>query len=703
MKKLIPFFTMLFIFNSCKKDLNFNKFDNFSFRPEFGVPIGLLNLEMKDLLKEDSNIAYDSDGLIKFILRQDSIAVFPADSFVNIPALPPIQFRNSLGLISIDSGANISESKSLSEMSSNFATSTQNALSAADGQITVFPAINDQNSSVSSLGLSSTQFTNISLANGYLIVDFRNKLKVTIEVIRINIFNTVPFQNLVGQLVFTNVPPNGHKKDSLNLAGVTLSSSLGYSLPQFKSYASNSPVLVNLEDAIQFDVNTSNMKAYAGTAVFPNYVINTQSLNVDFVAGDPSTRIKNAEFESGVINYVIASTVREQLQIKITIPGAMKNGLPFAPVNLTVNNSSVQGQINIADVVFDMGLDNAKPYNKMKVNIEPRVVSSNQIKTFDSSQFINASFTFGTLKIKEIGGYLGNKEINITPSEFAVDFLSRFSNGLPIDNPKIKITSSNSIGVPVTVSLYAEGISATGFKQPLNGPSFIMDYPSAIQKGQVVKGSFTYDKNNSSIVQLLNMSPKKVSFSGKASINATSNNNYTNFITKGSFITVGYQMEMPLTLKTNNFVLQDTTDNPFFDVDKITGKLIKLKFGDTANITSIELLTKVENGIPFDGELYLYFADKMGIIYDSTETKTLLKSAIPNMDKTTTASVSLGSVLIDNKIMRKMIDLNLGKMIFKVLIKTYANGTQPVNIYSSYKVKIGLSAKVKMKFAVSKK
>ena len=704
LKRILPILGIFMIFNSCKKDLDLNKFNNFELAPVLGTPLGILDLTMSDILKEDSSVLYDGDGLIRFVLRNDTVASFPVDSFVKIPDLAPIQINNSLGLIDIDD-ISITETKSLNDMASGFSAGTKSALNAASGTVTIFPSINDQNTEVTALALSTAQFTDVSIASGFLTIQFKNQLKVTIDIIKINIYNTSPFQSLIGQLVFTNVAPNGIKRDSLDMRGVTLSSSLGYSLPQFRTYASSSPILVDLSDDIRIDVTTNKMKAYAGNAIFPNQVINAQSLNVDFKSDDSTVRIKNVTFEAGQINYSVTSTIKEQLDIKITIPGAIKNGLPFPPINLSVNNSTKTGVIDVSNVIFDLAQDLTQPYNKIKVSVEPQIVSSNTIKPFDSSNKVNASFAFGTLTFKELNGYLGNQVINIDPSDVDVGFLDQFSTGFPLDDPQIKIMSSNAIGVPIQIKLEAEGQTASGAKQSLNAAAFTIPYPTSAQKGQTIKGTQTFDKNNSDLVKMLNLPPKKVVFSGKATLNPAGFTGYNDFITKSGGINVGYEINMPLSLKTSDFTIQpkDTAANPFFKVNP-DGTLGDFTFGDTANINYVELLTKIENGIPFGGKLYLYFATKDGVVLDSTGIETLLNSAIPDINgKTVTPSVSNGALILTNTQFRNMKNNNLSKMLVKVRISTYANGTQPVKIYSTYKVKIGISAKIKAKYLIGAK
>ncbi len=706
MKRVIPILTLILLLsNSCKKDLDFDKFKTFNLQPELGFPIGIINLTMSDLIKEDSNIVYDGDGFIRFVLSNDTVASFPVDSFVKIPDIAPIQINNSLGLIDV-TDITITQTKSLNDMMSGFSSATQTAINSAAGTSTIFPSINDQNASVTDLVLSNAQFSDVSMASGYLVLQFTNRLPVSMDIIRINLYNTSPFQSLIGQLVFSNVPPNGGtKRDSLNLTGVTLSSSLGYSLPLFRTYASSSPVVVNLNDYFQIDVTTNKLKAYAGNAVFPDMTINPQSLNVDFKTDDSTVKIRNVAFESGLINYSIKSTIDERLDIKISIPGATKNSLPFAPIVLSVNNETKTGTIDVSDVIFDLTQDLTQPYNKIKVLVEPAVVSSNQIKAFDSSNNINASFAFETLTFKELNGYLGNQVINIDTSNIDVGFLDQFSSGFPLDDPKIKIMSSNSIGVPIQIKLDVEGKSASSGTQSLNAAPFTIPFPTQAQKGQVIKNTQTFDKSNSSLVTLLNLPPKTVVFGGKATLNPAGFTGYNDFITKNGSIVVGYEIAMPLSLKTSDFVIQpkDTANNPFFKVNE-DGTLGDFSMGDIKNVDYLELITKIENGIPFGGKLYLYFADKNGVISDSTGIETLLVSAIPDATgKTVTPSLSLGSLKLTNAMLQNMKDKNLSKMIVKVKISTYANGSQPVKIYSTYKIRIGLTVKIKGKYALGGK
>jgi hypothetical protein len=693
---------LLLICSACKKDINLDKFNDLSISPELGLPLATIQIKMSDILKDtDEYIQYDPDGFIRFVIREDSIANFPVDSILKIPAVDPLKIDNKLGLLDIRN-LTMNQNRTMGSLKNSFNASTRLLLDSAFGKVTIFPALNDANSQINGIPLESNEFDFVNLSNGFLVVAFTNEFPVTMDEIRMSIFNTIPFQSLIGQLTFRNVAPNGTKLDSINLAGATLSSGLGYSLPIFKTFSSASPVLVDSTDELKFKVETKGLKAYQGAAKFPSQVLNPQELTLDLNGDDPSIRLRKLVFNAGKINYNLSSNIAEKLQIKLNILGATKNGVALNPIIIEVNNDTNNGFIDLTNVMFDLSQDPAKPYNKIKVSVEPRIISSGLIRTFDSSNFVKASFSFDDLGFKEINGFLGTREIKIEPSESTFDLFDQFTNGFPIDDPKIRLITSNSIGVPVSVTLDAEGISSKGTKQNLNATAFTIGYPTLAQKGQVINDVKVLDKNNSSIVQLLNIAPKTIKFGGKATINAGGFVGYNDFILQGTGIAVGYEVDIPLSLKTNSLVIENTSQNALFTVKN--GQINEFAFPvDSNNLAYIDLIMRIDNGIPFDAELDLFFADKDSIIMDTVSAGTFMRSSIPDANgRTIKNTVATSTIRIDAETLREIRSKNLINMVVRLKIATFGSGASPVKIYSDYTAKIGLSVKVKTKIALKK-
>lgn len=707
-KKLYPAIVVLLFVGmmACKKDLNFNKFNDVKLSPEYGIPLVDFNLKISDAVKEDDVIKYDPDGFIRLVYVDDSLGNFPADSFVKIPSLSPITFFSNLGAIEVGN-LNIVNSRTLSNIAGGFNPATQAALNSASGNVTIFPAINDQNTTVVALpNQTNANFVDVTMSQGFLKIEVQNRLPVTLDQLTINLYNLIPFQNLLGQIVLTGIGPNQSKADSINMNGKTLSTSIGYNMPVFKTLASSSPVLVDLSDSITVIATTSNLKAVAGNAVFPSQDLNTEDIIVPVKPEDTTARVKHAIFDQAFINYNVTSTVNERIDLHISIPGAKQNGVQIAPFIITVNNNTVTGSLDISNTDLDLGLVPGNPYNQLKVLIQPKIVSSNQIKTFDSSDFIDATFSFSNFKFKSLDGYLGSKTISFEPSDLLFDAFGNLTSGLRFEDLRIRINTQSSIGMPIRVNLNAVAQNPKGTTSTFNGSGFNISYPTMSQRGQTISDSYEYNKNNSNIVDVVAIAPNKITFGGTTITNANGfTNSYNDFIDKNTAINVGIEFEVPFNIRSDNIELQDTLTYPFMEVDAENKKfsdssVLNLSFKD---IDYLEVLTKIDNAFPFDGGFTLYFADENYQIKDSISVPVFFESAIPDANgRTQTRKVTNSGFKITSDQFRKHYQQNLIYMLISAKLNTYNNGTVPVKIYNNYNARIGLSGKVKANISTKK-
>jgi hypothetical protein len=112
---------------------------------------------------------------------------------------------------------------------------------------------------------------------------------------------------------------------------------------------------------------------------------------------------------------------------------------------------------------------------------------------------------------------------------------------------------------------------------------------------------------------------------------------------------------------------------------------------------------RLDNGIPFDAELDLFFADKDSIIMDTVSAGTFMRSSIPDANgRTIKNTVATSTIRIDAETLREIRSKNLINMVVRLKIATFGSGASPVKIYSDYTAKIGLSVKVKTKIALKK-
>jgi hypothetical protein len=691
--------TIIFL-GSCKKDMNLDKFQNVELNPEIGLPLAVVKLKLNKLIKPDSVTYYDDSNLIHFAYRNMDLKSLPIDTFIKIPAVDPSTASIKVGEQAI-SDANTSRSSTLREMTDNFSGPSKAILLAADGTDAIFPAIVDQNTNVVNLPISTADFTSAKISNGYLVIEIENHLPVTLTEMAMNIFNMIPVQTLLGTVNYSNIAPGASAKDSISLKSVTMTKNMGYNMPTFKtSTSAPSLVRINLNDYLKVNASIKNLKAIAGEIVFPtvsNIAADTMMLDID--ADDNTAEIQHITFSKALINYEFNSTIQERINLKISFLGATKNNVAFAPIEVSVDPGQLKGTIDLSNVRLDLTQDPSKPFNKLAVLVKPTLVSSGVLKSFDSSDYINASFTFSDFEFQSVEGYLGTRAITFDADPIEINLLNDLISGIRLDNPVLKIFTENSLGVPITVSLDAKGISSKGIEQSLDAQPFLLPYPTTMGQGIVTSTQY-FNKTNSKLVDLLALPPVKIGFAGKAELNKDIPKSYTNFIEKSATIKVGFEMDVPLALQTSDFKLSDTLENPFFKMnpDSTLGEFF---MGDGFKLTDldyVELLVKMNNGFPFDGNLNMYFADKYGVIKDSIVTNQFISSAIPDVNgKTVTNTIASSSVKLTSAQLQNMKAQNLNNIIVIFHLSTYNNGSQVVKVYSDYESQIGLSAKLKLK------
>jgi hypothetical protein len=203
---------------------------------------------------------------------------------------------------------------------------------------------------------------------------------------------------------------------------------------------------------------------------------------------------------------------------------------------------------------------------------------------------------------------------------------------------------------------------------------------------------------------MLNLPPKTISFGGKAKINAAGFTGYNDFIVKGGGVSVGYEVEMPLTLKTSSLIRDIYVKNPFFESLNNGDSLGKTIFGvEPEDMEYLDLILKTQNGIPLDANLDMYFANNDSLVSDTILIGNIMRSAIPDANgRTAFSTTSVAPIRLTSEKLAAIRAKNLTLLKIRITISTFNGGTTPVKIYSDYTAKIGLSAKVKLKLSLKK-
>ncbi|MBH75851.1 MAG: hypothetical protein CMP68_01620 [Flavobacteriales bacterium] len=597
-KHIAYLFVFLFVFNGCNKD----SLKTSNWNPEMVTPIANVKLTLGDLIPEEGTVIYDDDNFIRLAYREDNIFSFSSDSIIDISnqeGLNEYYDFNDLNLDDFNDEFNYTLEQVLTS------DPTIQFLAEAAGIEIPFTqeqqisggVLNILSSELDGLGQTAielNQFNNISFITGNLSIGIQNNLPVSIENIDIDLSTGL---DDIGLLQFSNIEVGETQYMSSDLSGKSIDNNIISNFIQLNLQEVDpmNEYLITPNTGIKIffiieDINVSNV-----TMSFNDQSLTDYETLIDFEL-ENGEQIHNLELLTGKIIYNISSSIDSNLSFKLTLPSATIDGEIFESVqNISSENNSSYGEIDISDVIIDLTSDFSQPYNKIPIHFEVFIDSGNELITLTNEDYAEVNFSFSDLSIKYADGYFGDYEIDLGGDIVDIDLqiFEDFDSGLILDDPKFIIRVFNSVGVGASINA---GLSA--FSPNLDNAIFlfneIIDSPSS--EGGAIEQSWVYDKNNSTIENIIALPPQQIEYFGSANLDGSSSGNL-NFITSDSKMTLGVEVDFPMSLNIANISLKDT-----IVIDEIE---------NVNNIESLSLFMNIDNGFPLDTKLDILLRDSI--------------------------------------------------------------------------------------------
>ena len=675
-------------FVSCKKsDVDFNKYNDITINPEILTPLAQAKVVAGDLLKQDSIIKYDPDGLIRFTFKQDSIFTLVADSILKDVSLNSSTTSFSIGELSVG-GQSQSIQVSLQEMSASADANTQAALQLADGTNDTFPAVSSSIADITNLA-ANTEYESLKISNGHIVFAVTNGLPTELTTFSLSIYDNLPSQTLLGTITVSNLSPGATGKDSINIQGKTLSNQLSYSVPSVEMAKSAGEVPISLQDVIQINVAFSQVKCIGGRAKLPAQTLSANNLNFDVGNPNDDIRLKNIELGQANVDIKTTSSLPTAVNLKLTLTDATQGGSPLGPLNISAPIGNSQSQLNLSNTNINLGADPNQDYNIFRADIITEVQASNGMVDFDSSDKIEIEFNPSSLEFQYVDGYLGQKTYDVSLEDLDVSQLAALGNGIRMENPSMHIYVTNSFGIPILVQIDITSKDEAGNTLPMNVQDMNFPYPTIAERGTDKSETFTIDKTNSDIVDCLGMPATLFEVKATATMNPDGfTGTYENHLERTSNIVFGFDADIPITFSANNFSYTDTVE-----------------IGETlldSTFQLLELSIKTINGFPLGGTIDLMFMDENYVVVDSLKDVTLLQSGICDANgRVTQKSTYLSEVLMNEDLLTNLRNGKAIQLGIKTKFDTYNSGTQPVSIYTDTRLDVILAFRAKAKIKVN--
>lgn len=450
----------------------------------------------------------------------------------------------------------------------------------------------------------------------------------------------------------------------------------------------DSVLQVSLDDFEDFD----NLAEFHINEVYPVFGASaTVRDTVTFEPGD-DIRVERIVVNTGLVNYSVRSVSLAAASFTITLPSVLRGGIPVTQSINIPANTTVTGSVSLNNTDINLSLDPKQKYNRLPVEYS---------FTATSGSFAITDLMFVTMDIPApefdyAKGYFGNKTESIDDDTLDLEIeeiLDRISGEFLLSSPSITLNYSNSFALPVRLNLEARGYRGTKTVD-LGLDPIQLSYPAATG-ARDKSASFTVDKDNSDLPQLVSMPPEKVRFFGSAEMNPGGfTGAMDNYIFGNSRFIAGIEVEVPLEFRMGNLQFTDTTEN-FLKIEDEEDAPV-----NTEDFEFLRIDFEAQNGFPLGIAIKMILYDSLTFHnIDTVAASTFLEPADVNAaGRVTEPKFCSTSIEIDREFWSSIKEAN--RIIFSFTLNTTGEGTKDVKIYSDYAIdfKASLVLKPDIKF-----
>jgi len=383
--------------------------------------------------------------------------------------------------------------------------------------------------------------------------------------------------------------------------------------------------------------------------------------------------------KKGQLNFSFESNHTEDLDIMIEVKNLSKNGtvlqIETEAIQTGASPIQVSGTADLTDYVMQFATG----------QIDVKYVAKNA--NGDSKILDNVMLEFSGFEYSFVQGYFDQYMFDLPQDEIVIDLFENSTSGsIRVEDPKINLMISNSFGVPIQIT--ADDLSATttiGGTMAITSPldnGFNFNYPSLMEVGEAKTSMININKTTSNIVDLIENSPKAIQFDLSAVTNPAADPTIRGFVKDDSQFDIDLEVEVPMHLSASNFKIENTSE---FDASVFE------------EIEEAEFKLFVENGLPVEAGVQVFFKDAAGVVlaslFDST-TDLIVAAPVDADGKVTEFSTGEQVVTLGADKIAQIKDAT--QITIEGTASTTNNGTTAVKFYTDYGMTFKLGAKAKV-------
>ncbi len=670
--------------------------DRIHLSPTLAIAAVKGDVSLEDAVKASDTVIYDQDKFVRIVFKEDSVINLNLKDLYDIDNMVSFTETYKMGELAL-SPFSSTMSFSLNQISLKFATALRNQFVALnDGLNHPFPSFPSTDLGESSF-TAFPNFQNAVFKSGFLDISIKNNLTAPLNSISLTLYNVAGHIPVSAAVTIPAISPGQTQTVSINLADKTLTNTLSAAVVLSGSPGNATPVRIDLANSnIVITVAGRDLKVKSGRVILPAQTIETLDKK-DTITFDPGAGVEVDEIKSisGAFTYRIQSSCPLKATLDFKLPTALRSGSPLTELITILPNSIQYGSISVNNTLFNLSSVTSHPFNMLPLQYNFTVSSDGNMVTFNSTDQIAVELELSNPDLDYVKGYFGQKTDVLDPDSIDLeigDFLNRLTGDFSLISPSLKVSYSNSFAVPIEIALNVSG--RRGSKKVALGLAPLVLASPVAPAARDIDGSFTINKNNSSLPALLSLPPEVIRFSGSTKMNPSGFTGLRNNYVFGNSRFIGsVEIEIPLELRINNLQFTDTLDN-FLQDDSGSGE----NSFSTEDFDKLRIDLRAKNGFPLGVSVSMSLFDETTNKVTSTITATDLLKPAPVGSNGRSSGVSETAVsLTFNKDFFDSIDSS-DKIIFKFTLNTTDGGGKDVRIYSDYRIDFSAAVVVKPDF-----
>jgi len=390
----------------------------------------------------------------------------------------------------------------------------------------------------------------------------------------------------------------------------------------------------------------------------------------------PGVQLETLKLKSGTMNFQIFSSIPEDVTVQVIFSNLIKDGQPFTFTEQLIYQGQAPQEFQLApkDVTgYSLNLDN----EEMTVEYIATKVSDGSPVLLDAVGGWGRDWQYDF-----VAGNFASDQFGMEQDTLTIDLFDLgFDGELSLADPQLTLDFENSFGVEVRAHITAlTMINAAGESVSLTGgfaqAGFLLDAPGFNEVGTAKSSTFTLNKDNSNIVEMLAIQPQKIIYQLSGVINPDNNSDVA-FIQPQNKITTSIRAVVPAH---GTFKMQTEHET---EVD----------FGQPDQLKSASFKLITTNGMPFGAQVQFYFLDNNNTILDSLfNTQEMILAAAPLDGDGFPITPTPLTTEIEVPTNRLSAMNQSAKMLMKINLATTDNGQTPAKITPEQTLGVKLGA-----------